>query len=332
MHFVDEAEIHVKAGDGGDGSVSFRREKYVPKGGPDGGDGGDGGDVIIKADPNLSTLLDLVSKKHYCAENGEKGKSRKQHGANGQDVVLRVPPGTIIRDIDTGLVLKDLNEDYTSVVVARHGKGGKGNVHFASSVNQTPRKFEEGTTGQSRNLRLELKLIAEVGLIGKPNAGKSTLLSHISAAHPKIASYPFTTLQPQLGVVDTESLRRFVVADLPGLIEGAHDGRGLGDEFLKHIERTKVLVHVIDMAPGENESPVEAYHSIRNELTLYSDELASRPEIVAANKIDLPDGEKNVEEFIDQTGVNPIKISAVTGEGLRRLIGHILQLIDSSRP
>ncbi len=326
MHFVDEAEIFVKAGDGGDGCVSFRREKYVPKGGPDGGDGGDGGDVIIQADSNLSTLLDLVSAQQYHAENGENGRPKKQDGADGQDVVLKVPPGTIIRDTDLDLVLKDLDTNGDAVTVARHGRGGKGNCHFATSVNQAPRHAEEGSSGQSRNLRLELKLIAQVGLVGKPNAGKSTLLSHISAAHPRIADYPFTTLQPQLGVVDTESMRRFVVADLPGLISGAHQGKGLGDEFLKHVERTKLLVHVVDMAPLEGtQPPHEAYRAIREELKNYGARLDQRPEIVAANKMDLSEAENNLEEFSRETETEPIPISAVTGAGLRELTGKILE-------
>ncbi len=328
MHFVDEAEIFVKAGDGGDGCVSFRREKYVPKGGPDGGDGGDGGDVIIKADANLATLLDLVSQKQYFAGDGEDGKSRKRGGSDGSDIVIKVPPGTIIRDTDSGLVLKDLNAPGAAVVVARHGRGGKGNARFADSVNQTPRHCEEGRPGRSRNLRLELKLIAEVGLIGAPNAGKSTLLSHISAAHPRIAPYPFTTLQPQLGVVDTDGFRRFVVADLPGLIEGAHEGKGLGDEFLKHIERTKVLVHVVDMAPADGSNPVEVYGSIRAELEMYGGKPAERPEVIAGNKTDLPEAEENIKKFQLETGINPVPISAVTGAGLRKLVSEILNLFQ----
>ncbi len=331
MHFVDEAEIYIKAGDGGDGCVSFRREKHVPRGGPDGGDGGDGGDVIIEADSNLATLLDLVSKKQYFAGNGEDGKSKRRSGADGSDIVIKVPPGTIVRDLDTNLVLKDLDSDGASIVAARHGNGGRGNIHFATAVNQAPRECEKGRPGRERNLRLELKLIAEVGLIGAPNAGKSTLLAHISAAHPRIASYPFTTLEPQLGVVDTDSFRRFVVADLPGLISGAHEGKGLGDEFLKHIERTEVLVHVVDMAPTDRSSPAESYRAIRNELRLYSQQLAQRPEIVVANKMDLKAAEDNIVTFREITGREPVPISAVTGAGLRRLVGKILQALDTCR-
>ncbi|MGD2175514.1 MAG: GTPase ObgE, partial [Candidatus Brocadiaceae bacterium] len=244
MRFVDEARIAVKGGDGGDGCVSFRREKYVPRGGPDGGDGGDGGDVILEADPNLFTLLDLVSRARYAAGDGERGKPKNQDGANGEDVVVRVPAGTLVIDRDAELTIADLDEPHRRVVVARGGNGGRGNTHFASATHQTPREYEEGEPGQERNLQLELKLVADVGLIGLPNAGKSTLLSQISAAHPKIAAYPFTTLQPVVGIVETPDYERFVVADLPGLIQGAHEGKGLGDEFLRHVERTRLLVHL----------------------------------------------------------------------------------------
>lgn len=331
MHFVDEAEIFVKAGDGGDGMISFRREKHVPRGGPDGGDGGDGGDVIIASDSNLSTLLDLVSKKQYLAEDGKAGGSRNKHGANGKDTVVMVPPGTIVRDMDTGLVLKDLDTPGIAVTVARHGCGGRGNAHFATPVNQAPRVREKGRPGRSRRLLLELKLIAEVGLIGKPNAGKSTLLSHISSAHPRIAPYPFTTLQPQLGVVDADPMHRFVVADLPGLIAGAHEGRGLGDEFLKHVERTRILIHVLDMAPPDGSSPHEAYRDIREELSRYSRELAQRPEIVAANKMDLPEAAGNLAEFHEASGIEPVPVSAVTGAGLRRLTGGVVEMLNRLR-
>ncbi|MFP4027006.1 MAG: GTPase ObgE [Candidatus Brocadiia bacterium] len=328
MHFVDEAEIYVKAGDGGDGRASFRREKYVPKGGPSGGDGGEGGDIIIKANENMGTLLDLVSRKQYLAGDGEDGKTKKRDGADGEDVVIEVPVGTVIRDIDTDLVLKDLTEEGQSVVVAEGGQGGRGNVHFATSTNQAPTEYEEGTEGEERNLRLELKLIADVGLVGKPNAGKSTLLSRISAAHPRIASYPFTTLEPQLGIVDTEAYRRFTVADLPGLIQGAHNGRGLGDEFLKHIERTRILVHLVDIVPLDESDPVENYHSIRDELKLYSEKLAKTPEIVAANKIDLPGANQGVERLREELDCEVIPVSATRGDGLKQLIGEILNSLQ----
>ncbi|MDP6439160.1 MAG: GTPase ObgE [Candidatus Brocadiia bacterium] len=328
MHFVDEAEIHVKAGDGGDGARSFRREKFVPRGGPDGGDGGNGGDVIIEADGHLGTLLDLVSRRQYRAGNGRPGGGQKKTGASGRDVVIRVPVGTIIEDVNAGLTLKDLTAHGERVVVAVHGKGGRGNARFATATDQAPITFEEGQPGRERRLRLELKLIADVGLIGKPNAGKSTLLSRISAAHPRIADYPFTTLQPQLGIVDTASYQRFTVADLPGLIEGAHAGRGLGDEFLRHIERTRILAHMLDVAPTDGSDPAEAYREIREELKLYSEKLAAKPEIVVANKTDLTDGHAGAERLAEALDVEVIAISAVTGEGVRQLIGRILEILE----
>ena len=331
MHFVDEADIYVKAGDGGSGCVSFRREKFVPKGGPDGGDGGDGGDVIIEADENLGTLLDLVSRSQYRAGNGRPGMSKNKTGANGQDVVIRVPVGTIVRDRDRGLTLKDLRAHGERIFVARHGRSGRGNARFATAVNQTPTQFEEGTPGQERNLRLELKLIADVGLIGKPNAGKSTLLSRISAAHPRIASYPFTTLDPQLGIVDTEAYQRFTVADLPGLIRGAHEGKGLGDEFLKHIERTRMLVHLVDAAPVDGSDPVEAYRTIREELRLYSEPLAGKLEIVAATKMDLTEAWEGAERLQSALQVEVFPISAVTGEGIRKLVGRITEVLEEMK-
>ncbi len=328
MHFVDEAEIYVKAGDGGDGCASFRREKFNPKGGPNGGDGGDGGQVVIEADENLGTLLDLVSQKQYIAEDGQDGQSKEKDGADGEDVFVRVPVGTIVIDQDTDLPLRDLTEDGQRVVVAEGGQGGKGNTHFATSTNQAPTKYEEGTEGEDRNLRLELKLIAEVGLIGQPNAGKSTLLSHMSAAHPRVASYPFTTLNPQLGIVDTGTYKRFTVADLPGLIEGAHEGKGLGDEFLKHIERTQILVHVVDAAPYDESDPVEAYRSIRRELSLYSETLQNRPEIVAANKMDMPDAEEGLQHLREELDATIYPISATRGDGLRELVGRIVEELE----
>jgi len=331
VHFVDQADIYVKAGDGGDGCVSFRREKYVPKGGPDGGDGGDGGDVIIEADENLGTLLDLVSRSHYVAPSGRPGAGKNRTGANGEDLVIRVPVGTIVLDRRTGLVLTDLTQHGQRVVVARHGRGGRGNARFATPVNQTPVEFEEGAPGEERYLRLELKLIADVGLIGEPNAGKSTLLSRVSAAHPRIAAYPFTTLEPQLGIVDADGYQRFTVADLPGLIEGAHEGRGLGDEFLRHIERTRMLVHMVEPKPMDGSSPVEAYHRVRRELRLYSERLAEKPEIVVASKMDLPGSEEGREALQKALGVEVLPISAVTGRGLRRFVSAILKVLEGLR-
>jgi len=328
VHFVDEASIYVKAGDGGRGCVSFRREKYVPRGGPDGGDGGDGGDVLMEADENLSTLLDLVSKSHYLAGNGRPGSGKNRTGARGEDLLIKVPVGTIVRDERTGLVLKDFTEHGERVVVARGGRGGRGNARFATSVNQAPTEFEEGQPGEERHLRLELKLIADVGLIGEPNAGKSTLLSRISAARPRVAPYPFTTLEPQLGIVDTDSYQRFTVADLPGLIQGAHEGKGLGDEFLRHIERTRMLVHVLEPAPMDGSDPLQAYHRVRSELRLFSERLAEKPEIVVLNKMDLPGSEQALEKLRRGLGADVLPTSAVTGQGLRRLVGSIVEALE----
>ncbi|MFW6044671.1 MAG: GTPase ObgE [Planctomycetota bacterium] len=329
MHFVDEAQIYVKAGDGGDGCASFLREKYVPKGGPNGGDGGHGGDIIIEADENLSTLTPLYSQKEYVAEDGQPGQPKNRDGRDGDDVVVKVPVGTILKDVDTGLTLRDLTQDGQRVTVAAGGRGGKGNTHFATATNQAPTKYEEGTQGDERNIHLELKLIADVGLVGKPNAGKSTLLSHISAAHPQVASYPFTTLEPHLGIVDTGNYTRFTVADLPGLIEGAHKGRGLGDEFLKHIERTRLLVHVVDTVPMDGSAPADAYTAIRQELEQYSGKLAARPEIVAANKIDMPEAGEGVDNLRETIDAPVLPISAVNGDGLRELVGQIVETLET---
>lgn len=329
-HFVDEATIHVIGGNGGDGCLSFRREKFVPRGGPDGGDGGNGGDVIMEADPNLSTLMELVSRETYRAGNGAHGTSKNRHGASGVDVVILVPVGTIVKDVETDLVLKDLGEPGQRIVVARGGKGGRGNACFATAVNQAPRHYEEGEESEQRRLALELKLVADVGLIGEPNAGKSTLLSRISAAHPKIAPYPFTTLQPELGIVDVDGYRTITVADLPGLIKDAHCGKGLGDEFLRHIERTRILVHVLDAASTDGADPVATYREIRRELTLYSESLGAKPEIVAANKMDLPDAEEGLGRLQEALDVEVMPISAVTGQGVRDLVAQMLRLLDET--
>ncbi len=330
MRFVDEASIYVKAGDGGDGCVSFRREKYVPRGGPDGGDGGDGGDVIIRASDGLNTLLDLVSKAEFRAGDGENGRNKKQHGANGDDITIDVPVGTIVIDQDSGLTLMDLKQAGQSATIAKGGHGGRGNSRFATSTNQAPVEFEEGTAGRERNLRLELKLVADVGLIGKPNAGKSTLLSRISAAHPKVASYPFTTLQPAVGIVDFDYDTRFTVADLPGLISGAHEGKGLGDEFLRHIERTRILVHLVDLAPMDGSDPVDNYREIRSELALYSQALAEKPEIVAASKADLHGTEEAVKRLRDELEREVFAISGVTGLGVRDLLAQVVESLHAA--
>jgi len=317
--FIDRAQIWIKAGDGGHGCVSFRREKFLPKGGPNGGDGGRGGNVYFEAAENLDTLLDFAGKHHWQAKNGQPGSGNNKHGADGDDLIIKVPPGTLIYDTDLDLLLKDMNEVGLKVCVCRSGKGGKGNKAFATSINQTPRNAVPGKKGQERNIRLELKLIADVGLVGMPNAGKSTLISRCSAARPKIADYPFTTIEPVLGIVELSDYRRFVMADIPGLIEGAHAGAGLGHEFLKHIERTTLLVHILDIMPTDGSDPMENYKAIRSELENYSKALAQKKEVIVANKIDLdPDGEviNDLRNEFQQT-IHPI--SAVTGSGIKEL-------------
>ena len=327
--FVDRVEIVVISGRGGDGCVSFRREKFVPKGGPDGGDGGKGGDVILRVDERLGTLLDCSQRAAWVAQDGRPGQGSNRRGASGEDRVVPVPPGTIVRDAEAGLTLRDLTEPGMALVVADGGRGGRGNKRFASSTNRTPREADPGEEGQERRLLLELKLIADVGLIGMPNAGKSTLLSRISHAHPKVAAYPFTTRAPQLGIVDTGSYQSMVVADIPGLIEGAHSGVGLGDEFLRHIERTRVLAHMVDIAPMAGPSPAEAYHMIRQEMALYSEALVAKPEIVVVNKMDLTDAEERLEAFRSDTGIDPVPISAVTGKGVPALVAKLVQILQN---
>jgi GTP-binding protein len=329
--FIDRTEIFVRSGKGGNGCVSFRREKYVPKGGPDGGDGGDGGHVFIVADPSVNTLLELAGKHHWTAENGRPGHGKNMTGRNGRDRVVRVPPGTLIYDRDTGRLLKDLNQPEQKVRIATGGKGGKGNRRFATATEQTPRHAEEGGEPEERWLRLELKLIADVGLVGQPNAGKSTLLSRLTKARPKIADYPFTTLEPQLGIVEMPDYRRFVMADIPGLIEGAHEGVGLGDDFLRHIERTRVLLHMLDVHPLEGRKPIEAYHVIRNELYKYSPKLAEKQELVVANKIDLSDNLEAVDELRDELNCEVVAISAVTGAGLEKLSKKLWAMIQDAK-
>lgn len=329
--FIDRAQIWVKAGDGGHGCVSFRREKYIPKGGPDGGDGGNGGDVYFQAVENLDTLLDFAGKHHWQAQNGQPGSGSNKSGAGGEDLIIKVPPGTLLYDTDLDLLLKDLSEVGLKVRVCRGGNGGKGNKAFATSTHQTPRYAEPGKQGQERKMRLELKLIADVGLVGMPNAGKSTLISRCSAARPKIADYPFTTIEPVLGIVELSDYRRFVMADIPGLIEGAHAGAGLGHDFLKHIERTKILVHIIDIMPMDGSDPAQNYRTIRSELEQYSKALAAKTEIIIANKIDLqPNGEAvaNLKEKLNQA-VHPI--SAVTGQGIRELCELLWQKVKELR-
>ena len=325
--FIDEAQIWVKAGGGGNGCISFRREKYIPKGGPDGGDGGKGGSVYLQAIENLDTLTDFTGKHHWRAEKGRHGSGGNKHGANGQDLIINVPPGTLIYDSDLNLLLKDLNTVGMKVCVCRGGRGGKGNKAFATSINQTPKNAEPGKKGQERNIRLELRLIADVGLVGMPNAGKSTLISRCSAARPKIADYPFTTTEPVLGIVELTDFRRFVMADIPGLIEGAHKGAGLGHEFLKHIERTRIIVHILDIMPTDGSDPAGNYKAIRNELEQYSKTLAQKQEIIVANKIDLDPNGKSVADLRKKLNKEVHAISAVTGSRIKELTELLWQKV-----
>ncbi len=329
--FVDEASIHVKAGDGGHGCMSFRREKSVPKGGPDGGDGGRGGDVYFEAVEGKSTLLDFAGKHHWRAQNGKHGQGSNKHGADGKDLTIAVPPGTLIYDMDLDLLIKDLNEVGLRVLVCRAGKGGRGNKAFATATNQAPRRTEPGKPGQERNLRLELKLIADVGLVGMPNAGKSTLLSRCSAARPKIAAYPFTTREPVLGIVELSDFRRFVMADIPGLIEGASQGAGLGHDFLKHIERTAIIVHMLDIMPLDGSDPVDNYHTIREELAQHSETLAQKKEVIVCNKIDLDSVGKIVQDLAKRLGPGVCPISAATGQGVRELNERLWHRVQEGR-
>ena len=325
--FVDEVQILAIAGAGGNGCMAFRREKYIPHGGPAGGDGGHGGSVYIQADDSYTTLQHLAGKHHWRAGRGGHGEGKNRHGRNGKDLTVLVPAGTIVYDGELGMVLRDLAANGEKVCVAEGGKGGRGNTRFKTPTQQAPRIAEPGEPGRTRLLRMELKLIADAGLVGLPNAGKSTLLSHLTKARPKIAAYPFTTLHPHLGMVEMSRYRRFVLADLPGLIEGAHSGAGLGDEFLRHIERTKIIVHMLDVCPA-NGDPAEAYRAIRSELQQYSEALADKPEIVVANKMDLTDSREHLDRLRDELGRDVLAVSAVTGEGLERLTERIWQVIQ----
>jgi GTP-binding protein len=329
--FVDRVTIYCQAGDGGSGCLSFRREARVPRGGPDGGDGGDGGDVVVFADVNVSSLGNIVGHKHWRAGRGEHGKGSLMTGKRGEEAVIRVPPGTLVRDAERGFLLKDLDRDGDSVVVAKGGDGGRGNKHFATSTNRAPRQFERGKPGLTRNVTLELKLIADVGLIGKPNAGKSTLLSRMSRAHPEIADYQFTTKYPNLGLVRTGYDHEFVMADIPGLIEGAHSGSGLGHEFLKHVERTKVLVHLVEPAPSDESDPLENYRTIHEELRLYDPTLLERPQILCITKSELAESAAVYEKFAEQLGQPVLRISAVTGHGLPQLVARILEELAAEK-
>jgi GTPase len=333
MNFVDYVKIDVKSGDGGRGAVSFRREKYVPKGGPDGGDGGRGGSVKLRADRQLATLIDQTYRRRYEAQNGQAGMGKKMHGKNGEDVVITVPVGTLVRDAASNEIIEDLDEHGKEVVVAVGGKGGLGNSHFATPVRRVPRYAQPGLQGEEKSLILELKLLADAGLIGLPNAGKSTLLSVISAARPKVAEYPFTSLRPTLGVVKLEDFTSFVVADIPGLIEGAHKGVGLGFQFLRHIERTKVLVHLIDVGPTGGDDPGADFEKINRELALYSPELMQKPQIVAATKVDTAEEEKMevLEDYCRSHALPFLPVSAVTGRGVRELIARLSQRLREEK-
>lgn len=324
--FIDRAKIHIKAGDGGNGKVSFHREKYVAAGGPDGGDGGKGGDVILLVDDGLRTLIDFKYKRKYAAQSGEQGGTSRCTGKSGKDLVIKVPPGTLVRDLKTDRILADMTEPGQSNVIAKGGKGGAGNQHFATPTRQMPSFARPGNPGEEYQVELELKLIADVGLVGFPNAGKSTLLSMTSAATPKIADYPFTTLEPNLGVVSLDEGSSFVLADIPGLIEGAHEGVGLGFEFLRHVERTKLLLHVVDVAGVDGRDPLDDFMTINEELRKYNPKLAERPQVVAANKTDLTEGRERLEGFtkaVEGMGYRVFPISAAANSGIREMMHYV---------
>lgn len=332
--FVDKAKIYVKGGDGGDGLVAFRREKYVPEGGPAGGDGGNGGNVIFRVDEGLRTLVDFRYQKHFKAKRGEKGRNKSQHGANAEHMVVRVPPGTVVIDDDTHEIVADLTRHGQEVVIAKGGRGGRGNIRFATPANPAPEIAEKGEEGQERWIVLELKVMADVGLVGFPSVGKSTILSIVSGAKPKIGAYHFTTITPNLGVVDVGEGRSFVMADLPGLIEGAHQGVGLGHEFLRHVERTRIIVHVVDMSASEGRDPFDDWLKINDEMKLYNVKLEDRPQIIVANKMDIPEAAENLERFRQQLAkmgkeYEVFAISAATREGIQSLLYKIADLLET---
>ncbi|NPA16705.1 MAG: GTPase ObgE [Aquificae bacterium] len=331
MKFVDKAKIYVKAGDGGNGCVAFRKEKFVPMGGPSGGNGGKGGDVVMVADPRMTTLMDFKHRIHFKAERGQHGSGGNKHGRKGEDLIIRVPVGTVVKDAETGELIADLTEAGQKVVVARGGKGGKGNAAFKSSTNQSPDYAEEGQKGEERWIDLELKLLADIGIVGFPNAGKSTLISVLSNARPKIADYPFTTLSPVLGVLKLDYGKSVVLADIPGLIEGASEGQGLGHEFLRHIERTKGLIHLIDVSDYRDREPDEAFEAINKELEKYSPELLEKPQIVVGNKIDILSDRTQLEKwkkYFEERGYTFIPVSLATLEGVDRLKEEIVKLYE----
>ncbi len=331
--FVDSARIYVKAGDGGDGAVSFHREKYVAAGGPDGGDGGKGGDIVFKVDNNLSSLIDFSYKRKYVAKKGENGSSKNSFGKSAPDVVIKVPRGTVVKELKTGRILADMSGD-EPVVIAKGGKGGRGNAHFATSTRQIPKFAKPGFRGDEYELLLELKLIADVGLVGFPNVGKSTLISVVSAAKPKIANYHFTTLTPVLGVVKIEDGKSFVMADIPGLIQGASEGVGLGHEFLRHVERCRLIVHVVDVSGSEGRDPIEDFEAINKELAGFSQELADAPQIVAANKSDMasPEQIQRFKDYIQNKGYKFFEISAATTRGTKELVYEVWEELGKLPP
>lgn len=330
--FVDRVQIELQAGKGGDGCVSFRRERFVPRGGPDGGDGGQGGSVVIEAREGVDSLSALARQKLWRAENGQHGSGANRHGRNGEGLLLAVPPGTVVMDAEKGYVIKDLARAGDTVVAARGGKGGRGNAFFKSATHQAPRECTRGEEGERRVVVLELKVIADVGLIGKPNAGKSTLLSRLSHARPQIADYPFTTKQPHLGRVQIDLDRSFIMADIPGLIEGAHQGLGLGHEFLRHVERAGILVHLVEPSPLDGSDPCDNYRAIRQELLRYNEKLGARPELVVVTKAELPGAEEAAARLRPCVGRDVLSVSAVTGQGLNRLIAAIARLLDENQP
>lgn len=330
--FVDKAKIHIKAGDGGNGRISFRREKYVPNGGPDGGDGGKGGDIIFIVDENMRTLMDFRYKRKHAAGNGNDGEDNNSFGKSAEDLYIKVPQGTIIRDAETGAMLADLKNPGDQVIAAHGGRGGKGNWHFATPTRQAPRFAQPGEKGEAREVEMELKLLADVGLVGFPNVGKSTFLSIVTSAKPKIANYPFTTLVPNLGVVDLGEGRSFVIADIPGLIEGAHSGVGLGHDFLRHVERTKVMIHILDTSGLEGRDPLTDFDKINEELKRYSERLSKKPQVVACNKMDIPEAEENfkkVSEALTQKGFEVYAISAATRQGIEPLMNRVYNLLET---
>jgi len=329
VKFIDEAIITVCSGDGGRGCVSFRREKFIPRGGPDGGDGGKGGDIVLKTTSRKRTLYQFRYQKHFKAKNGAHGQGKQKTGKNGQNLIIELPPGTLVTDVDTGQVIKDLVKCDETFLPARGGRGGQGNARFKTSKNRTPRFAQPGEPGETKTLKLELKLLADVGIIGLPNAGKSTLITAVSSARPKIGDYPFTTLFPSLGVVQTGRAEPFVVADIPGLIKGAHKGTGLGIRFLRHIERTRILVHLIDVSAIDINNPMHSYNIVNKELAMYNRKLTEKSQIVVLNKIDLPDVREAAKKF--QSALKEkqvILISALTGKGIENLNSKIIQLLD----